>query len=244
MHGDRSASQMQTRSVPQWLRPWPWRVAGAAVALLAGAAVLAVLSRWSSGTGGPRVWSGCSCGGSFSAMGLFIVYMLVVGVLLEEILDLDAEIESVVRFGLDPFGFFLALIPISVGLAILRYRLYDIDRLISRTLSYGLITAVLLACFAGAVFLSSRLFPRQSDLGVAASTLAVAALFNPVRRRIQSAVDRRFNRSRYDAARVVDAFGHRLRSKAGIEDLTGELITAPATTMQPTASLWLKRPRP
>lgn len=178
------------------------------------------------------------------AMGLFIVYMLVVGVLLEEILDLDAEIQSVVRFGIDPFGFFLALIPISVGVAILRYRLYDIDRLISRTVSYGLITAVLLACFAGAVFLSSRLFPRQSDLGVAASTLAVAALFNPVRRRIQSAVDRRFNRSRYDAARVVDAFGHRLRSEAGIENLTGELITAAATTMQPsTASLWLRTPR-
>lgn len=178
------------------------------------------------------------------AMSLFITYMLVVGVLVEEVLGLSAEMQGLVPFGIDLFGFFVALIPISVGVAILRYRLYDIDRLISRTVSYGLITAVLLACFAGAVFLSSRLFPRQSDLGVAASTLAVAALFNPVRRRIQSAVDRRFNRSRYDAGRVVDAFGHRLRSEAGIEDLTGELITAAETTMQPsTASLWLSRPR-
>lgn len=178
------------------------------------------------------------------AMSVFLTYMLVVGVLVEEVLGLSAEMQALVPFGIDLFGFFVALIPIAVGAAILRYRLYDIDRLISRTVSYGLITAVLLASFAGAVFLSSRLFPRQSDLGVAASTLAVAALFNPVRRRIQSVVDRRFNRSRYDAARVVGAFGHRLRSEAGIEDLTGELITAAATTMQPsTASLWLRRAR-
>lgn len=177
------------------------------------------------------------------AMSLFIMYM-VTGVLVEDILGLSAEMEALVPYGVNPFGIVLALIPISVGVAILRYRLYDIDRLISRTVSYGLITAVLLGCFAGAVFLSSRLFPRQSDLGVAASTLAVAALFNPVRRRIQSAVDRRFNRSRYDAARVVDAFGHRLRSEAGIDDLKGELIGAAATTMQPsTASVWLRGTR-
>lgn len=143
-------------------------------------------------------------------------------------------------FGIDLFGVFLALVPISVGLAILRYRLYDIDRLISRTVSYGLISAVLLLTYAGGVFFLRRVLPGQSDLAVAASTLAVAALFNPVRRKVQSAVDRRFNRSRYDASRVVDAFGHRLRSEAGIENLSGELITAAATTMQPsTASLWL-----
>ena len=178
------------------------------------------------------------------AIGAFLAYVLVVGIFVEEVLDLATELERLVPFGIDLFGLFLTFIPISVGVAILRYRLYDIDRLISRTVSYGLITAVLLACFAGAVFLSSRLFPRQSDLGVAASTLAVAALFNPVRRRIQSAVDRRFNRSRYDAERVVDAFGHRLRTEVGIEDLTGELIRAAATTMQPSmASLWLKGPR-
>lgn len=178
------------------------------------------------------------------AMGLFIVYMLVVGILLEEVLDLDAEIQSLVRFGIDPFGLFVALIPISVGLAILRYRLYDIDRLISRTVGYALVTAVLLAGFAGAVFVFRALLPGQSDLAVVVSTLGVAALFNPLRQRIQGAVDHRFNRSRFDAERVVDAFGRRLRSEAGIDELGGELISVAATTMQPTtASLWLSRPR-
>jgi len=174
------------------------------------------------------------------AAGLFLFYMLVVGVLIEEVLGLGAEVAALAPFGIDLFGVFLALVPISVGLAILRYRLYDIDRLISRTVSYGLISAVLLLTYAGGVFFLRRVLPGQSDLAVAASTLAVAALFNPVRRKVQSAVDRRFNRSRYDASRVVDAFGHRLRSEAGIENLSGELITAAATTMQPsTASLWL-----
>lgn len=178
------------------------------------------------------------------AAGLFLFYMLIVGVLIEEVLGFGAEVAALAPFGIDLFGVFLALVPISVGLAILRYRLYDIDRLISRTVSYGLISAVLLLAYAGGVFLLRRVLPGQSDLAVAASTLAVATLFNPVRRKIQSAVDRRFNRSRYDATRVADAFGHRLRSEAGIEDLTGELITAAATTMQPsTASLWLAGPR-
>lgn len=176
------------------------------------------------------------------AMSLFITYMLVIGVLVEEVLGLAAEVESFVPFGVDLFGLFVALIPISVGMAILRYRLYDIDRIISRTVGYGLITAVLVAGYAGAVFVFRRLLPAQSDLAVVASTLGVAALFNPVRRWIQGAVDRRFNRSRYDAERIVEAFGLRLRSEADLDDLRGELVEAAAVTMQPAvASLWLRR---
>lgn len=175
------------------------------------------------------------------AMGLFIAHMLIVGILLEEILDLAAELEVLSPFGIDPFGIFLALIPLSVGVAILRYRLYDIDRIISRTVAYGLVTAVLLSGYAGAVFLFRAILPGQSDLAVVASTLAAAALFNPVRRWVQVVVDRRFNRDRYDAERTVDVFGQRLRSRAGIDDLGGELLGVAATTMQPaTASLWLK----
>lgn len=135
-------------------------------------------------------------------------------------------------------------LPVAVAAAITRYRLYDIDRIVSRTVSYSLISAVLAMTFAGVVFVRGRLLPDQSDLAVVASTLGVAALFNPVRQRIQGAVDRRFNRSRYDTKRVVEAFGIRLRSEVRIEDLTGELTTVAATTMQPsTASLWLREPR-
>lgn len=175
------------------------------------------------------------------AIGLFLSYTLVVGVFVEEFLELGPELEGLVPFGIDPFGLFLSFVPLSVGVAILRYRLYDIDRIISRTVGYGLVTAVLVAAYAGAVFLLRRLLPAQSQLAVAGSTLAVAALFNPVRRRIQTLVDRRFNRSRYDGASVVDDFGVRLRSEIGLDDLSGDLLRVAGTTMQPrTASLWLR----
>ncbi|HEX2153694.1 MAG TPA: hypothetical protein VHL52_06930 [Acidimicrobiia bacterium] len=176
------------------------------------------------------------------AMALFIAYVLLVGVLVEEVLGWSDRLQAIVPFGLDLFGVFLALVPISVGVAILRYRLYDIDRIISRTVAYGLITAVLVGAYAGVVFVLGRALPGQSDLAVAASTLAVAALFNPVRRRVQALVDRRFNRSRYDSERVIDAFGQRLRSEVSLSDLSEDLVEVAGTTMQPAwTSLWLRQ---
>jgi hypothetical protein len=141
-------------------------------------------------------------------------------------------------------GLYLALLPLAIGAAILRYRLYDIDRIISRTLAYGLLTLLLGLGYAAVVLGLGQLLGRQSSLVVAAATLAVAALFQPARRRIQAAVDRRFDRRRYDAARTIAAFSARLRQEVDLDALTGELLAVVQETMQPTrASLWLRPPR-
>jgi hypothetical protein len=141
----------------------------------------------------------------------------------------------------------VGFIPVAIGVAILRYRLFDIDRLISRTLVYGLLTALLASVYATGVFVAGRLLdPAQgrSELAVAASTLAVAALFQPARRRIQQAVDRRFNRRRYNAAQTIQAFSTRLRDQIDLDTLTSELLEVVDQTTEPTqASLWL-RPSP
>ena len=138
-------------------------------------------------------------------------------------------------------------IPVAIGVAILRYRLYDIDR-ISRTVTYGLLTALLgLLYTAGVVGFGRLLNPGgdSSQLAVAASTLAVAALFQPARRTVQAAVDRRFNRARYDAARTLEAFRGRLREEIDLDTLSAELLAVINQTMQPTrVSLWLRPPTP
>jgi hypothetical protein len=138
------------------------------------------------------------------------------------------------------------LIPVSVAVAVFKYRLYEIDRLINRTLVYGLLSALLVGVYAGLVFLLGRLLdPATGDsaLAVAASTLAVAALFQPARRRLQAVVDRRFDRRRYDAVRTVERFSDRLRDHVDLDTLSAELLTVVDRTVQPArASLWL-RPR-
>jgi hypothetical protein len=140
----------------------------------------------------------------------------------------------------------ISLIPIAIGVAVLKYRLYDIDRLINRTLVYGLLTALLIGIYAGLVFLLGRLLnPATGDsaLAVAASTLAVAALFQPARRRVQTVVDRRFNRRKYNAAKTIETFSARLRDQVDLDTLAGELIAVTDKTMQPTTvSLWLRPP--
>jgi hypothetical protein len=141
----------------------------------------------------------------------------------------------------------LAGIPAAIGIALLRYRLYDIDRLIHRTLVYGVLTAVLGLGYAGVVLLLGQLFGGVTSdppsWVIAGATLAVAALFQPARRRIQDAVDRRFNRRRYDAAQTIEAFSARLREQLDLDTLSAELLDVVNQTMQPTkASLWLRPP--
>ena len=118
-----------------------------------------------------------------------------------------------------------AVLPLAIGAAILRYRLYDLDRIISRTLAYGLLTLLLGGGYAAVVLGLGRLLPQGSSLAVAAATLAVAAVVQPARRRVQAAVDRRFNRRRrYDAARTMQAFSARLRQQVDLDTLTVELL--------------------
>jgi hypothetical protein len=131
--------------------------------------------------------------------------------------------------------------PLATGAAILRYRLYDLDRIISRTVAYGLLTLILGGGYAVVVLGLGQLLGRDSSLVVAAATLCVAALFQPLRRRVQAVVDRRFNRRRYDATRTVEHFAARLRDQVDLDALHSELLAVVDQTMQPTqASLWLR----
>jgi MFS family permease len=139
----------------------------------------------------------------------------------------------------------VAPIPLAMGLAILRFRLYDIDRLINRTLVYGLLTATLGLAYAGAVLIFGQAFGGVTQdppsWAVAGATLAVAALFQPARRRIQAVVDRRFNRRKYNAAKTIEAFSARLRDEIDLDTLSAELLAVAHQTMQPTmAALWLR----
>jgi hypothetical protein len=138
----------------------------------------------------------------------------------------------------------VVVLPVAVGAAILRYRLYDLDRIISRTLAYGLLTLLLGGGYVLVVLGLGQLLGQESPLVVAAATLAVAAVFQPARRRIQQVVDRHFNRRRHDAARSIEGFGARLRDQVDLDTLTADLLAVVDQTMQPTqTSLWLRPPR-
>jgi hypothetical protein len=154
-------------------------------------------------------------------------------------------IESPTVVGVAVLGSAVVLF-LAIAAAILRYRLYDLDRIISRTLAYGLLTLLLGGGYAAVVLGMGQLLGRDSSsLVVAAATLAVAAAFQPARRRIQRLVDRRFNRRRYDAARTVDAFAARLREQVDLDALSAELLVVVEQTMQPTrVSLWLRPQTP
>jgi hypothetical protein len=140
----------------------------------------------------------------------------------------------------------IAVIPVAVGLAVLRYRLYDIDILINRTLVYGTLTAMLLAVYFGGVAIIQALFraltaqEQQPQIAIVVSTLVIAALFNPLRRRIQSFIDRRFYRRKYDAAKTLEAFSAKLRDETDLDALSDELVAVVRQTMQPAhVSVWL-----
>ena len=138
-------------------------------------------------------------------------------------------------------GTCVAVLPLVTGAAILRYRLYDLDRIIGRTVGYGLLTLLLSGAYAGLVLGLGQLLGRGSSLSVAVATLAVAAAFQPARRRVQDLMDRRFNRRRYDAARTIAAFSARLRQQVDLDTLSAELLAVVEDTMQPASvSLWLR----
>jgi hypothetical protein len=140
---------------------------------------------------------------------------------------------------------FLAInaLPIGIGIGILRYRLYEIDRLISRTLSYAILTSVLVGIYLCTVTLATRALPLSSPIAVAAATLAAVALFNPLRRRIQRVVDRRFNRARYDAEAIVAAFAAHLREAIDLESVQGHLADAVEQSVASRhVSLWIRPP--
>ena len=143
-----------------------------------------------------------------------------------------------------PFYLAVVCIPISAGIAMLRYRLYDIDVLINRTLIYGILTAVLALAYAISILVLQYLlsaFTEGSQLAIVGSTLVIAVLFQPLRGRIQRIIDRRFYRSKYDAARTLSAFSARLRSEVDLQQLSEHLLTVVQETMQPThVSLWLR----
>jgi hypothetical protein len=141
-------------------------------------------------------------------------------------------------------GLCAAILPLAIGAAVLRYRLYDLDRIISRTLTYGLLTVLLGGGYAGTVLGLGQFLGRESSLVVAGATLAVAAAFQPVRRRVQHQVDRRFNRRKYSAARTIEAYSVRLRDQLDLDTLSTELLAVVDQTMEP-ARVWLwLRPSP
>ena len=134
-------------------------------------------------------------------------------------------------------------LPLSMGVAILRYRLFDIDRIVSRTLGYALVTGLLVGVYAGLVLLATHVVSIRTPVAVAASTLAAAALFNPLRRRVQRGVDRRFNRARYDADRTVAAFAARLKDAVDPDETRAELVDVVHASLEPAhVSVWI-RPR-
>jgi hypothetical protein len=136
-----------------------------------------------------------------------------------------------------------ALLPLAIGIAVLRYRLYDIDRIISRTVAYAIVTGLLVGVYAGLVLLATHLLRVHTPVAVAAATLTAAALFNPVRRRVQRRVDRQFNRARYDADQIAAAFAARLKDTVDLGSVRDDLTGIVARALEPAhVSVWISRP--
>jgi hypothetical protein len=194
------------------------------------AALVCVVLRYHASRGTERQqlrWVGAGAGGA--VLGLLLAIPGLLGLL-------PSRTSDVVLVG-------LLCPPAGVAVAVLRYRLWDLDRLVSRTATYALVTAMLVIPYLLIVPAAGRLAAGSGNLAVAGATLAAAALFQPLRRRVQDLVDRRFNRRRYDAARTVERFAARLRDQVDLNALQDELLTVVDQTMQPTqAWLWLRPP--
>ena len=209
--------------------------------LALGAVVLSVFMRLRHAIGGERQqikWFAYAAAGSVIATGVAYLIPIVV--------DTPLWFE---RMGFALNIAFIPAIPIAIGIAILRYRLYDIDRIINRTLVYGALSATLVALYFGGIVMLQRVFVlltgQQSTLAVVASTLLIAALFTPLRRLIQGFIDRRFYRSKYDARKTLEAFSAQLRNETDLEALSDDLVGVVRETMQPAhVSLWLRPETP
>ena len=202
------------------------------VPLLMLGALVSLVARWRRSSGSERLqyrWFAL-------AVGLAVIMLVTTSTLFNTM-----DVPKIVFAIATAIG--LNAVPVAIGVAVTRYRLYEFDRVVSRTISYGLVTVGLLAVYAALVAAASTLFPESSDLAVAAATLAVAALFRPLLRRFQRVVDRRFNRERYDALLTVDQFAGRLRHEVDPSLVSGELLSVLSRTVQPTsAALWLREP--
>jgi hypothetical protein len=179
------------------------------------------------------------------AAALTFVWIFVIEVF-EELLSIEGGVpEAILAFTWASAWLVIPSIPIATGIAILRYRLYDIDRIINRTLVYGALTATLVALYFGGIVVLQRLFVlltgQQSTLAVVASTLLIAALFTPLRRRIQGFIDRRFYRRKYDARKTLEAFSTKLKNETDLQSLNNDLVGVVKETMQPAhVSVWLR----
>jgi hypothetical protein len=211
----------------------------AAVLLVAAAASVFVRLRHAIGVESQQIkWFAYAA--AATVIGLFLAYVI------------PTMIDTPLWFERAAYAVLIAVIPsipISIGIAILRYRLYDIDIIINRTLVYGSLTVTLVALYFGGIVLLQSVFVvftgERSTLAVVASTLLIAALFNPMRRRIQSFIDRRFYRSKYDARKTLEAFSAKLRDETDLEALNDDLVGVVRETMQPThVSLWLRPDAP
>jgi hypothetical protein len=178
---------------------------------------------------------------SLAAVGIIVGPALVVAITDPSTSGIGAEVANAAWL-IVLVGF--ALLPVAIGVAVLRYRLYEIDRLISRTVEYGLLTAIVGGLFVAFILVFQAVLApvtRSNELAVAGSTLLAAALFQPIRRRVQRLVDRRFNRIRYDAERTVAAFAGRLRDQVDLEQLRAEILATVSAAVEPSsASIWLR----
>jgi hypothetical protein len=203
-----------------------------------GGSAIAVLMRMRRATGDRRQqikWFACSAT-------LLAVDLVLAGVSTRLLGDPSPAVESISFF---VFVVVLSTVPLGMGLAVLRYRLYDIDRVINKTIVYALVTGAVVLVYSATVFVAGTVAAGSGDnLTVAIATLVAAALFRPLLARVQAFVDQRFYRQRYDAEKTVDAFGARLREETDLDELTDDLVRVVRATMQPAhVSVWLQEGR-
>jgi hypothetical protein len=190
---------------------------------------------WRRATGERRQQLNWMMAGGAAALALFVAAIVVIAV------NHPFFLPHSVRLAVgDVLVVGVAALPASMGVAILKYRLYEIDRIISRTLAYAIVTGLLVGVYAGLVLLATQVFRFHSTVAVAASTLAAAALFHPLRRRVQLVVDRRFNRARYDADQTIAAFAARLKDAVDLDSVQADLTSVVRQALEPThVSLWI-----